>query len=204
MRTRRIGTFALITVMGFLALGAGHSGAVAAVPMSAATTTGALAAPPRRSIRARRPPSVRRRRGPHLRGFGPAGPGPGRRRRGDRGAVPRRLRRPDDDTASVVGQGEAATTGRFVGTQIGAFADRPRPAGPWTYPTPRSTGSPTAGSPRCGSTSRRRRSSASSPPPRPTRRPASGRAARPTRSVLILRRAGPRRGAPRNPATRYL
>ena len=126
MRTRRIGTFALITVMGFLALGAGHSGAVAAVPMSAATTTGALAA--YTAALDTGTPSAELFAADAVLTFGDSG----RQVRGQaavaeaiaelyRGAFAGRM----TITASVVGQGEAATTGLFIGTQIGAFAGQP-------------------------------------------------------------------------------
>jgi predicted ester cyclase len=123
MRTRRIGTFALITVMSFMAPGIGRTGAVAAAPMSAAATTQALAA--YTAALHTGTPFAEMFAADAVLTFGDSG----RRVQSQatvaeaisalyRGSFSGRM----TITASVVGQGEAATTGQFGGTQIGAFA----------------------------------------------------------------------------------
>ncbi len=123
MRTRRIGTFALVTMMGFLALVIGSTGAVAAVPMSAASTTQVLASYIA-ALDAGRPFADTFAADAVLT-FGDSD----QEVRGQaaiaqaiaelyHGSFAGRM----TITANIVGQGEAATTGQFVGTQIGTFA----------------------------------------------------------------------------------
>ncbi len=131
MPARRIGTFALITVMGFMALGIGRTGAVAAAPMSAAATTGALAA--YTAALDTGTPFAEMFASDAVLTFGDSG-----QQVRSQAAVGRAIAELYHGafagrmtiTASVVGQGEAATTGQFGGTQIGAFAGLAATAGP--------------------------------------------------------------------------
>jgi hypothetical protein len=123
MRTRRIGTFALITVMGFLALSIGSTSAIAAVPMSAASTTRVLAS--YTAALDAGTPFADMFAADAVLTIGDSdqevrGPAAVAQAIMDlyHGSFAGRM----TITASVVGQGEAATTGQFVGTQIGTFA----------------------------------------------------------------------------------
>jgi predicted ester cyclase len=135
MRTRRIGTFALITVMGLMALGIGSTSAVAAAPMSAATTTQALAA--YTTALDAGTPSAELFAADAVLTFGDSG-----RQVRSQAAVAQAIAALYHGsfagrmtiTASVVGQGEAATTGQFGGTQIGEFAGLAASGGTMSVP----------------------------------------------------------------------